>query len=180
MDFCTKSTTLALPSSQSNHLTALGSIFRIYELFVRTTYDGLDPASLHQNAQDDNRTDSSSHTILTYIDEFTKATKNHGANLLRNPPKHFNQELSVRALFTRDSQKLIVVTGRNSADYRPSQTRCVSPAAASYFYEFFSFASRDVMDTRCPSISAGSSPNDQSTSRASYSCSGIYFRTGTK
>jgi len=98
MDFFMKSTTPVLSSVESDHLAALGSILRIYELFVRTTCDDFEPASsLHHNVQDDSRTDSPSRTIFTCIDEFTEATKQHGANLLRDPPKHFTQGLSVSA-----------------------------------------------------------------------------------
>ena len=51
------------------------------------------------SAPDDNSTDSPSDAILNHIDEFTRTTKQHGTNLLRDTPKHFAQELSVRALF---------------------------------------------------------------------------------
>lgn len=107
MDFFIKSTTPALSSIEADHLAALGSILRTYELFVRTTCDDFEPASsLHHDMQDDNRTDSPSRTILTCVDEFTRATKQHGANLLRDPPKHFTQGLSVSALFARELSEI--------------------------------------------------------------------------
>ena len=117
-----KSITPAFPSTETDHLKAPGTILRIYELFVRTTYDDLEGgSSSHLNTRDDNRADGPSRAILTSIDEFTGATKKHGANLLGDSPKHFTQaqESSVRVLFIWNFQKLMAVTGRNPVDYRP-------------------------------------------------------------
>jgi len=98
MDFFMKSTTTALPFIDSDQSTAQGTILRIYELFVRTTYhDFGEPSSLHFIKRDDNKTDNSSHAILTCVDDFTKVTSQHGANLLRETPKRFTQDLSVGA-----------------------------------------------------------------------------------
>ncbi|KAH9969750.1 P-loop containing nucleoside triphosphate hydrolase protein [Russula dissimulans] len=95
MDFFMKSTTAALPSTESVHPTAQSTILRIYELFVRTTYHHFEePSSLHFNARDDSRTDNPSHAVLTRVDEFTKITSQHGANLLREAPKGFTRDLS--------------------------------------------------------------------------------------
>jgi hypothetical protein len=95
-----KSTNAAFSSKESYHLTAQSTILRIYELFVRTTYDGFEEtSSIHPNVRDDNRTDGPSNAILNHIYEFTRATKQHGTNLLRDTPKHFTQELSVSGLF---------------------------------------------------------------------------------
>lgn len=95
-----KSITPVFPSTESDHHKAQGTILRIYELFVRTTYDDFEgDSSSHFNTQDDNRTDGPSRAILASIDEFTGATKKHGANLLGDSPKYFTQESSVRALF---------------------------------------------------------------------------------
>jgi len=95
-----KSTTAAFPPKESYHLTAESTILCIFELFVRTTYDDFnDTSSMHPNVPDDNRTHSISDTILNRIDEFISAINQHGANLLRDIPKHFSQELSVSALF---------------------------------------------------------------------------------
>jgi hypothetical protein len=99
MDFFMKSITPAFPSTESDHLEAPGTILRIYELFVRTTYDFEGDSSSHLNTRDDNRTDGPSRAILTSIHEFTGATKKHGVNLLGDSPKHLTQESSVRALF---------------------------------------------------------------------------------
>ena len=100
MDFFMKSTTAAFLSKESHHLTAQITILRIYELFLRTIYDGFEDTSLMLlSVPDDNSTDSPSDAILNHIDEFTRTTKQHGTNLLRDTPKHFAQELSVRALF---------------------------------------------------------------------------------
>ena len=95
-----KSTTAALSSKEPHHLAAQRTILRIYELFVRTTYDDFEEtSSMRLDVPDDKRTDSSSNVILNHIDEFTRATKQHGTNLLRDIPKHFTQDLSVRVLF---------------------------------------------------------------------------------
>jgi len=95
-----KSTTAEFPSKDSHHLAAQSTILRIYELFVRTTYDDFeDTSSMLPSVPDDNTTDSPSNAILNHIDEFTRATKQHGTNLLQDTPTHFTQELSVRTLF---------------------------------------------------------------------------------
>lgn len=95
-----KSTTSAFSPKESPHFTAESMILRIFELFVRTTCDDFnDPSSIRPNVLDDNRTDSLSNTILDRLDEFIRAINQHGANLLRDIPKHFSQELSVSALF---------------------------------------------------------------------------------
>jgi hypothetical protein len=100
MDFFMKSTTAAFPPKESYHLTAERTILYIFELFVRTTSDGFnDMSSMRPNLSDDNRTDSLSNTILNRIDGFMRIIYQHGANLLRDIPNHFSQELSVSALF---------------------------------------------------------------------------------
>src|ERR1700760_3490220 len=100
MDFFMKSTNTAFSSKESYHLTAQSTILRIYELFVRTTYDDFEEtSSMRADVRDDNRTDGPPNAILNHIDEFTRATKQHGMDLLRDTSKHFTQELSVRALF---------------------------------------------------------------------------------
>lgn len=79
---------------------AEGTILGIFELFVRSTYDDcIDTSSMRPNIPSDSRTDTLSNTILNRIDEFMRVVNQHGANLLRDVPKHFSQELSVRALF---------------------------------------------------------------------------------
>jgi hypothetical protein len=100
MDFFMKSTTATFPVKESHHLIAESTILRIYELFVRTTYDDSEEtSSMRANVPDDNRTDSPSSTILDRIDEFTRAINQRGVNLLRDIPNHFSQELSVRTRF---------------------------------------------------------------------------------
>jgi len=95
-----KSTTATFPVKESHHHMAEITILRIYELFVRTTYDDSDEtSSMRPNVPDDNRTDSPSSTILDRIDEFTRAINQRGTNLLRDVPNHFSQELSVRTRF---------------------------------------------------------------------------------
>lgn len=101
MDFFMKSTTSALPFTESDQVTAQSTILRIYELFVRTTYDDFEEMhSLRLNVQDNTRTDAQSNPILTCMDEFTRAANQHGVKILRDTPKHFTQELSVRVLLT--------------------------------------------------------------------------------
>lgn len=100
MDFFMKSTTLAYQSTESDRLRASSTVLRIYELFVRTTYNDFEEApSSHLSSCDDNKTDGPSRAILTHMDLFARATKRHGANLLGDSSKHFTQELAVRALF---------------------------------------------------------------------------------
>ena len=100
MDFFMKSTTLAYQSMEPDHFRASSTILRIYELLVRTIYNDFEGASSSQpNSCDDNETDGPSRAILTYMNLFTRAANQHGANLLGDPPKHFTQELAVRALF---------------------------------------------------------------------------------
>jgi hypothetical protein len=91
----------AMPSfTESDRLTAQSTILRIYELFVRTTYDDLwEPSLLHLNERDDNKTDGLSREILTYLDEFTRTVNEHGANILRGTSRHFTQDVLVRTLF---------------------------------------------------------------------------------
>ena len=99
MDFFMKSTTAAFSSKESYHLTAESTILRIFELFVRTTYDDLnDTSSMRSNVPDDNRIDSLSNTILNRMDEFIRVVHEHGADLIQDIPKHFSQESSVSAL----------------------------------------------------------------------------------
>ncbi len=90
--------TPAFLPSKPQHLMAESTILRIYELFVRTRYNNFETSSMRPDLPDDNRTDSLSNTILNRIDEFTKTITQHGTSLLRDTPKHFSQELSVRAL----------------------------------------------------------------------------------
>lgn len=79
---------------------AEGTILGIFELFVRSTYDDyIDTSSMRPNMPSDSRTDTLSNTILNRIDEFMRVINQHGANLLRDIPKHFSQELSVSAPF---------------------------------------------------------------------------------
>jgi hypothetical protein len=100
MDFFMKSTAAAFPPKESYHLTAESTILCIFELFVRTTYDDFnDTSSMRPNVPGDNRIDCLSNTILNRIDEFMRFINQHGANLLRDIPKKFSQELSVSALF---------------------------------------------------------------------------------
>ena len=100
MDFFMKSTAAAFPPKESHHLTAESTILCLFELFVRTTYDDFnDTSSMRSNIPADNRTDNLSNTILNRIDEFMRVINQHGANRLRDIPKHFSQELSVSALF---------------------------------------------------------------------------------
>lgn len=100
MDFFMKSRTSAFPPKESRHLTVESMILRIFELFVRITYDDFnDTSSIRPNVLDDNRNDSLSNTILNRIDEFTRVINQHGANLLRDIPKHFSRELSVSVFF---------------------------------------------------------------------------------
>jgi hypothetical protein len=92
-----KSTT-ALPSfTESDHFTTKSTILRIYELFVRTTYEG---PSL--NVRDDNKTDGLSREVLTYLDDFTRAVKEHGAKILilRETSRHFTKHELVRTFFS--------------------------------------------------------------------------------
>jgi len=101
MDFFMKLTALAYQSTEPDHLRASGTILRLYELSVRTTYNDCEEASSpHPNSCDDNKTDGPSRANLTYMDLFARAVKQHGENLLGDTPKHFTQELAVRALFT--------------------------------------------------------------------------------
>lgn len=114
-----KSTSAAFPPKEPRHLTAQRTILRIYELFVRTTYDDFEEtSSMRLDVRDDNKTDSPSNTILDRIDELARATKQQGTNLLRDATKHLTQELSVRVLFIWKLLRLTAVTGGNSADYR--------------------------------------------------------------
>jgi len=119
MDFFMKSTTAAFPPKESHHLTAESTNLLIFELFVRTTYDSNNMSSIRPNVPDDNRTTSLSDTILNRVDELMRVINQHGANLLRDAPKHFSQELSVSALLYRSFLQLTAVAGGNSADYRP-------------------------------------------------------------
>jgi hypothetical protein len=99
MDFFMK-TCSAFSLKGPHRLTAQTTILRIYELFVRTTYDDFEEtSSMRFDVPDDSRIDNPSNTILDRIDEFTGATKQHGTNLFRDTPKHFTQELSVSTLF---------------------------------------------------------------------------------
>lgn len=98
MDFFMKSTTSTFPTTDLDHVTALRTLFHIYELTLRSIFDDVEEASLlHLNMRDDNAIDSPSRAILTSMNELTRATKQHGANLVGNLPKYFTQELSVRA-----------------------------------------------------------------------------------
>jgi len=102
-----KSTIAAFPPKESHRLMAESTILRIFELFVRTTYDDFnDTSSMRPNASDDNRTDSLSNMILNRVHEFMRIIHRHGADLLRDIPKHFSQDLSVSALLI---QKLATV-----------------------------------------------------------------------
>jgi hypothetical protein len=101
MDFFMKSTTAAFLFKEPHHLTAQSTILRIYELFVRTIYHGFEdtPSMLLSVPDDNTKTSDASDAILNHIDEFTRATKQHGANLIRDTPRHFTQELSVGAVY---------------------------------------------------------------------------------
>ena len=97
MDFFMKSTTPMPLFTESDHLIAQTTILRIYELFVRTTYyDILEPSVLDPNARDDNKMDSPSREVLTYLDDFNKTVNEHGASILRETPRHFTQDVLVR------------------------------------------------------------------------------------
>jgi hypothetical protein len=98
MDFFMKTSAAFLPK-ETHHLMAQRTVLRIYELFVRTTYDDFEEtSSMGLDVPDNNRTDNPSNTILERIDEFTGAIKQHGMNLLRDTPKHSTQELPVSTL----------------------------------------------------------------------------------
>ena len=100
MDFFMKSTSAAFPLKESHHLTAETSVLRIFELFVRTTYDDFnDTSSTRPKLRDDNRIDDLSDTILNRIDGLIRLINQHGVNILRDTPKHFSQEFSVGAPF---------------------------------------------------------------------------------
>jgi hypothetical protein len=87
----------APPSFTESDFPTKSTILRIYELFVRTTYE---ERSL--NARDDTKTDGLSREVLTYLDDFTRTINEHAAKILilRETSSHFTKYELVRTLFS--------------------------------------------------------------------------------